>query len=34
MFVQAAVGNAKTPEQARENITYKTEIIEPVKPVV
>lgn len=29
LFVQAAVGNASSPEQAREGIDYKTEIIEP-----
>jgi L-fuculokinase len=30
MFVQAACGNAPSPEEARSNIDYKTEIIEPV----
>jgi L-fuculokinase len=29
LFVQAAVGNASSPEEAREAIDYKTEIIEP-----
>jgi len=29
LFVQAACGNASTPEEAREQIDYKTEIIEP-----
>jgi L-fuculokinase len=29
LFVQAACGNASSPEDARERIEYKTEIIEP-----
>jgi L-fuculokinase len=29
LFVQAACGNASSPEEAREAIDYKTEIIEP-----
>jgi L-fuculokinase len=29
LFVQAACGNAASPEEAREAINYKTEIIEP-----
>lgn len=29
LFVQAAVGNASTPEEARENIDYRIEVIEP-----
>jgi L-fuculokinase len=29
LFVQAACGNASSPEEAREAIKYKTEIIEP-----
>jgi len=29
LFVQAACGNAASPEQARELIDYKTEIVEP-----
>lgn len=29
LFVQAACGNASSPEEAREKIDYKTEIIEP-----
>lgn len=29
LFVQAATGNAATPEEARKAIEYKTEIIEP-----
>ena len=29
LFVQAACGNASTPEEARSGIDYKTEIIEP-----
>jgi L-fuculokinase len=29
LFVQAACGNASSPEDARSNIYYKTEIIEP-----
>ncbi len=29
LFVQAACGNASTPEEARSAINYKTEIIEP-----
>ena len=29
LFVQAAVGNAGSPEEARSAINYKTEIIEP-----
>ena len=29
LFVQAACGNASTPEEARSLIDYKTEIIEP-----
>jgi L-fuculokinase len=29
LFVQAACGNASSPEEARERIDYKTEIIEP-----
>jgi L-fuculokinase len=29
LFVQAACGNASTPEEARGNIDYRTEIIEP-----
>ena len=31
LFVQAACGNAKSPEEARSAIDYKTEIIEPIK---
>jgi L-fuculokinase len=31
LFVQAAVGNAGSPEEARAAIKYKTEIIEPQK---
>ena len=31
LFVQAACGNASSPEEARSAIDYKTEIIEPVK---
>jgi L-fuculokinase len=31
LFVQAACGNAASPEEARSAIKYKTEIIEPVK---
>jgi L-fuculokinase len=31
LFVQAACGNAASPEEAREAIKYKTEIIEPEK---
>ena len=31
LFVQAAVGNASSPEEAREAIDYKTEIIEPTR---
>jgi len=29
LFVQAACGNAQTPEEARKNIDYKTEVLEP-----
>ena len=29
LFVQAACGNASSPEEARSEIDYKTEIIEP-----
>jgi L-fuculokinase len=29
LFVQAACGNFSSPEEARETIDYKTEIIEP-----
>jgi L-fuculokinase len=29
LFVQAAVGNASSPEEARKGIDYRTEIIEP-----
>ena len=29
LFVQAACGNASSPEEARQAIDYKTEIIEP-----
>jgi L-fuculokinase len=29
LFVQAACGNASSPEDARSEIDYKTEIIEP-----
>jgi L-fuculokinase len=29
LFVQAAAGNATTPEEARERIEYRTELIEP-----
>lgn len=29
LFVQAAVGNSATPEEARDGISYKTELIEP-----
>ena len=29
LFVQAACGNAGSPEEARSKIDYKTEIIEP-----
>jgi L-fuculokinase len=31
LFVQAACGNASTPEEARSAIDYKIEIIEPIK---
>ncbi len=31
LFVQAACGNASSPEEARSGIDYKTEIIEPSK---
>ena len=31
LFVQAACGNASSPEEARSAIEYKTEIIEPNK---
>jgi L-fuculokinase len=31
LFVQAACGNASSPEEARSAIDYKTEIIEPTK---
>jgi L-fuculokinase len=31
LFVQAACGNASSPEEAREAINYKTEVIEPRK---
>src|SRR5450759_3624777 len=31
LFVQAACGNATSPEEARSAINYKTEIIEPIK---
>jgi L-fuculokinase len=31
LFVQAACGNAASPEEARSGINYKTEIIEPKK---
>jgi L-fuculokinase len=31
LFVQAACGNASSPEEARSKIDYKTEIIEPSK---
>jgi L-fuculokinase len=31
LFVQAACGNASSPEEARSAIDYKTEIIEPMK---
>lgn len=30
LFVQAACGNASTPEEARSQIDYKTEIFEPI----
>jgi hypothetical protein len=29
LFVQAAVGNAASPEEARKGIDYRTEIIYP-----
>ena len=29
LFVQAACGNASSPEDARNNVNYKIEIIEP-----
>jgi L-fuculokinase len=29
LFVQAACGNASSPEEARSAIDYRTEIIEP-----
>jgi L-fuculokinase len=32
LFVQAACGNADSPEEARSEIDYKTEIIEPGSP--
>jgi len=32
LFVQAACGNASSPEEARSAIDYKTEIIEPKNP--
>jgi L-fuculokinase len=31
LFVQAACGNASSPEEARSAIEYKTEITEPKK---
>ena len=31
LFVQAACGNASSPEEASSAIDYKTEIIEPKK---
>ena len=31
LFVQAACGNASSPEEARDRIDYKTEVIEPNK---
>jgi L-fuculokinase len=31
LFVQAACGNASSPEEARSGIEYKTEVIEPGK---
>ncbi len=31
LFVQAACGNATSPEEARSAINYRTEIIEPIK---
>ena len=29
LFVQAACGNASSPEEARQKIDYKTEVVEP-----
>lgn len=34
LFVQAACGNASSPENAREKIDYKIEIIEPTSPPI
>ncbi len=34
LFVQAACGNASSPEDARERIDYKIEIIEPTSPPI